>query len=143
MLCFHCCGAKKVVPAVKSHLDKVLSTKPQSVDLIKELLLETDEQELQRRIDVAHAAAKGTAGVPSTSSGGTCHANAQSMSSCLLFCCWLFVVVVRSIASYCPHSTSFRRWRWCGTNRSWGDISRRGNIHSQGNEWKSCSVNSS
>jgi hypothetical protein len=36
----------KVVPAVKLHLDKVLASKPASVDLIRELL-ESDDQELQ------------------------------------------------------------------------------------------------
>ncbi len=39
----------KVVPAVKSHLDKVLASKPATVDLVRELL-EADEQELQRRL---------------------------------------------------------------------------------------------
>ena len=39
----------KVMVAVKLHLDKVLATKPATVDLIKELL-EADEQELQVRM---------------------------------------------------------------------------------------------
>lgn len=43
----------KVVPAVKAHLDKVLATKPQTVDVIRELLLESDEQELQQRLEAA------------------------------------------------------------------------------------------
>lgn len=44
---------------LKSHLDKVLATRPGSVDLVRELLSETDEAELQRRLDASAASKAG------------------------------------------------------------------------------------
>ena len=69
-----------VVPAVKSHLDKVLATNPGTLDLIKELL-ESDDQELNRRMDMAaqpvNAVVTGTSGSASSSK----NASSSSMPS--------------------------------------------------------------